>query len=116
MSALRLSAELQSSAPIFAALGDKTRAQLVARLCAGKPLSITQLSAGTRVTRQAVTRHLHVLAGAGIVRGSRRGREQLWELSPPQLLAARRCLDLISRQWDEALSRLKSLVEKDDSA
>ena len=111
----RLSAELESSAPIFAALGDKTRAQLVARLCAGEPLSITQLSSGTRVTRQAVTKHLHVLAGAGLVQGSRHGREQLWQLRPQQLREARRCLGLISRQWDDALSRLKALVEQEGS-
>jgi DNA-binding transcriptional ArsR family regulator len=111
MSANRLNSELTNSAPIFAALGDRTRLRLVARLCDGEPLSITQLASGAQVTRQAITKHLHVLEGAGLVRGVRQGREQLWELQPGQLLAARRHLDLISRQWDEALARFKAALE-----
>jgi DNA-binding transcriptional ArsR family regulator len=111
MSAKRLNAELLGSAPVFAALGDETRLRLVARLCAGEPLSITQLAAGTGVTRQAITKHLHVLAGAGLIRGNREGRERHWQLEPRQLLEARRCLDIVSRQWDEALDRLKGLLE-----
>ncbi len=106
-----LNSELPSPAPIFAALGDRTRLHLVARLCAGEPQSITQLAAGSQVTRQAITKHLHVLEGAGLVQGFRQGREQLWELKPEQLLAARRHLDLISRHWDEALDRLKAALE-----
>ena len=52
---------------IFAALGDEKRLALVGRLCAEGPLSISQLTAGSAVTRQAITKHLTVLAGAGIV-------------------------------------------------
>jgi DNA-binding transcriptional ArsR family regulator len=111
MSAPTLSHDLQSAVPVFAALGDGTRARLVIRLSSGQPQSITQLSTGARVTRQAVTKHLHVLAGAGLVRGTRRGREQLWQLSPKQLLDASHCLERISRQWDDALARLKLFVE-----
>jgi DNA-binding transcriptional ArsR family regulator len=106
-----LSAEIRSSAPVFAALGDETRLRLVARLCAGEPQSITQLAAGAQVTRQAITKHLHVLADARVVTGFRRGREQLWELNTRQLAEARHCLDLISRQWGDALARLKAAVE-----
>lgn len=112
MLANRLNTELRDSAPVFAALGDPTRLRLVARLSGGEPLSITQLASGARVTRQAITKHLHVLADAGLVQGIRQGREQLWELTPQQFLAARRCLDLISTQWDNALARLKAAVEK----
>ncbi len=104
-------AALEGSAPIFAALGDETRLALVARLGAGGPMSIARLTAGTDVTRQAVTKHLHVLADAGLVRGSRRGRERVWELEPRRLEEARRRLALVSEQWDEALARLKSSVE-----
>jgi len=100
-----------ASAPVFAALGDETRLRLVARLGAHGPLSIARLTAGTDVTRQAVTKHLRVLEGAGLARGTRQGRERLWALEPEQLQEARRCLDLISRQWDEALGRLKAFVE-----
>ena len=101
------------AAPVFAALGDQTRLRLVARLGAEGPLSIAQLTAGTRVTRQAVTKHLRVLAGAGLARGVRQGREQRWELRPRQLFEARRSLELISQRWDEALERLRGLVESD---
>jgi DNA-binding transcriptional ArsR family regulator len=102
---------LKSSAPIFAALGDETRLRLVARLCTDGPMSISRLTDGAGVTRQAITKHLHVLAEAGVVRSLRHGRESIWELEPRQLEEARRCLDLISQQWDESLGRLKRLVE-----
>jgi DNA-binding transcriptional ArsR family regulator len=99
------------SAPVFAALGDATRLHLVAQLCDGGPQSIAKLTAGTRVTRQAITKHLHVLASAGLVHASRAGREQLWALEPRPLADASRALDAISRRWDDALARLKAFVE-----
>jgi DNA-binding transcriptional ArsR family regulator len=102
---------LKTSAPVFAALGDETRLKLVARLCSGGPLSITQLTAGSRVTRQAVTKHLVVLANAGLVRSTRRGRERLWRLELARVAETRRYLDLISAQWDQALDRLKRSLE-----
>ena len=76
------------AAPVFAALGDETRLRLVARLSSEGPLSITQLTRGGQVTRQAVTKHLHVLADAGVARSRRRGRERIWELEPEALLDA----------------------------
>jgi DNA-binding transcriptional ArsR family regulator len=103
---------LGASAPIFAALGDETRLRLVARLCDEGPRSITQLTAGFDVTRQAISKHLRVMADAGLVRPSWHGRESLWELRPERLADARRSLDAISRQWDSALERLKKLVEE----
>jgi len=84
----------------------------VSRLCAGGPMSIARLTAGTHVTRQAVTKHLRVLADAGLVRGRRRGRQSLWVLEPRRLEAARRYLDLISKRWDDTLGRLKAAVEE----
>ncbi len=113
MSEARLSPELAESVRVFAALGDETRLHLVKRLARGNALSITQLAAGSPLTRQAITKHLHVLAGARIVQGFRHGREQLWELNPRQLASARHSLELIARQWDSALSRLKASVEED---
>ena len=107
----RIHASLQQAAPVFAALGDPTRLRLVAALCAGGALSIAQLTAGTAVTRQAVTRHLETLAAAGLVRDVRQGRERLWEFEPARIDEARRSLDAIAQQWDAALQRLKSLVE-----
>jgi DNA-binding transcriptional ArsR family regulator len=102
----------KGSAPLFAALGDETRLSVVSRLCARGPASIARLAAGAGVTRQAITKHLHVLARAGVVRGARHGREHVWELAPEQLAEARRYLDSVSQQWDDALSRLKAFVER----
>jgi DNA-binding transcriptional ArsR family regulator len=104
-------AKVTGAAPVFAALGDATRLRLVARLSGDGPLSITSLSEGAGVTRQAVTKHLLTLADAGLVRDSRRGRERIWELEPRRLERARRALDEISAQWDAAIGRLKAFVE-----
>ena len=103
--------DLIATAPVFAALGDPTRLALVDRLSTAGALSIAGLTAGSPLTRQASTKHLHVLAGAGLVHDVRRGREHLWEPDPDKLRQARRSLDQISRQWDDALARLKSFVE-----
>jgi DNA-binding transcriptional ArsR family regulator len=100
------------AAPLFAALGDEIRLGLVVRLGAGGPMSIARLSAGSSVTRQAITKHLEVLAGAGLVRGTRRGRERVWALEPRRLDDARAYLDRVSRSWDEALGRLAAFVER----
>ena len=103
---------LRGSAPVFAALGDENRLRLVSKLCARGPLSIADLSKGERITRQAVTKHLHALAEAGLARGLRRGREQVWQLEPRRLEAARGYLDQISNHWDRALDRLRAMVER----
>jgi DNA-binding transcriptional ArsR family regulator len=106
-------ASLTQSAPVFAALGDQTRLRLVARLGSEGPLSVSRLTEGTDVTRQAVAKHLRVLADAGLARGVRRGRERLWQLEAARLEEARRSLERISQRWDEALLRLKAVVEED---
>jgi DNA-binding transcriptional ArsR family regulator len=100
-----------SSAPIFAALGDATRLRIIAILCAGGALSISQLTEGSAITRQAVTKHLQVLAEAGLVHDIKVGRERRWQFEPTELEIARRALDQIAAQWDQALARLKRLVE-----
>lgn len=99
-------------APVFFALGDKTRLQLIAALCVGGVFSIAQLTANTALTRQAVTKHLQVLADAGLVKDLKIGRERLWQFEPQQLDEARRTLELIARQWDQALGRFKLAMEK----
>jgi DNA-binding transcriptional ArsR family regulator len=104
-------AKLIEAAPVFAALGDATRLRLVSRLCVDGPLSIARLSEGAGVTRQAITKHLHALAHAGLVQDNRRGRERIWELEPRRLERARRCLEQIADQWDAAIGRLKAFVE-----
>jgi DNA-binding transcriptional ArsR family regulator len=106
-----LCTSLKKVSPIFAALGDETRLRLIAALCAGGALSIAQLTAGTAITRQAVTKHLHVLAQAGLVHDVKRGRERRWAFEPSKVEQARRSLEAISRQWDQKLARLKAYVE-----
>jgi DNA-binding transcriptional ArsR family regulator len=99
------------AAPVFAALGDEVRLRLVARLGTDGPLSIARLTAGTRVTRQGITKHLQVLAGAGLAHSIRHGRERVWQLDRRSLDEARGYLDHLSQQWDDALARLKNTVE-----
>jgi DNA-binding transcriptional ArsR family regulator len=118
MSARRRNADgravaLAHSAPVFAALGDETRVRLVARLSSEGPLPIVRLTDGTDLTRQAVTKHLRVLEGAGLARRVRQGRVCLWRLEAARLDEARRSLDLIAQRWDEALMRMKAAVEAD---
>ena len=96
---------------MFAALGDPTRLKLVAVLCAGGAFSIAQLTANTDISRQGVTKHLQVLADAGVVRDVKQGRERLWQLEPGQIEEARRTLEVIGREWEVALAKLKSFVE-----
>ncbi len=96
---------------LFAALGDKTRLALVAQLCSGQPSSIVQLTASSRITRQAITKHLRVLQRAGLVHSVRAGRESRYSLDPRAIAEMQEYLDLVSRQWDQALARLKSFVE-----
>jgi DNA-binding transcriptional ArsR family regulator len=105
-------ATFREAAPVFAALGETTRLSIVARLCAQGPLSIARLSEGSGVTRQAITKHLETLALAGLVHGTRAGRERIWELETRRLEKARRCLDQIADQWDSAIARLQAFVEK----
>jgi DNA-binding transcriptional ArsR family regulator len=83
----------------------------VFRLCDGGPLSIARLTEGSSVTRQAITKHLRVMEGSGLVRSTRHGRESVWQLDQRRLEDARRYLDTISKQWDDALLRLREFVE-----
>lgn len=105
-------ARQKGRAEIFAALGDRTRLTLMTQLADGQARSISQLTEGTKLTRQAVTKHLRVLEGAGIVQSIRRGRESQFEFSPDSTREARDYLDQVSLQWDQALMRLKEFVEK----
>ena len=104
--------ELFDFAPLFAALGDEIRLRLVVRLCEQGSASISKLTTGSGVTRQAITKHLRVMQNSGLVRSTRRGRERLWQLNLQRLQEARRYLDLISKQWDDALARLQKFVEE----
>jgi DNA-binding transcriptional ArsR family regulator len=98
-------------AQVFFAMGDKTRLRIITALCVGGAFSISQLTSNTQITRQAVTKHLQVLAEAGLVKDLKVGRERLWQFDPTQLEAARRSLEIIGQQWEQALSKLKAFVE-----
>lgn len=106
-----MTARRPAHAPVFAALGDETRLLLVAKLAQGEPRSISQLTAGSKLTRQAITKHLRVLEGVKIVHSVRTGRESLFEFDPKPIDNIKKYLDLVSEQWDQTLSRLKSFVE-----
>ncbi len=98
---------------MFAALGDETRLSLLARLCDGQRYSIAELTEGTRLTRQAVTKHLRVLERVRIVYGTHEGRESLFQFNPQPLIEMKEYLERVSKQWDSTLARLKSFVETD---
>ncbi|MGH6812123.1 MAG: ArsR/SmtB family transcription factor [Methylocella sp.] len=98
-------------APVFAALGDETRLSLVAKLCGGQRQSISRLTDGSNLTRQAITKHLRALESAGVVRSVRLGRERLFEFEPKPIEEIKTYLDLVSEQWGQALAKLKSFVE-----
>ena len=104
-------AQAGASALLFAALGDETRLKLVARLSEHGPMSISALTAGSNITRQAIAKHLRVMETARLVRGVRQGRESIWELDHRRLEDARRYLALISQQWDDALARLRDFLK-----
>jgi DNA-binding transcriptional ArsR family regulator len=106
-----IAAKRRPRAQLFAALGDQTRLSLVARLCAGQPYSISQLTRRSKLTRQAITKHLRILERAGIVHSVRAGRESRFQFDPQPMDEIKRYLDFVSQQWDHALSRLKSFVE-----
>lgn len=101
----------EDAATLFAALGDGTRLGLLRRLGEGEAQSIARLSQGTGLTRQAVTKHLHVLEQAGLVACARSGRESLYSLEPAGLGTARAYLDGVSAHWEATLMRLKDFVE-----
>jgi DNA-binding transcriptional ArsR family regulator len=101
----------KAQASVFAALGDETRLSLVAQLSVGQPCSISRLTGGSKLTRQAITKHLRVLESAGIVHGAHAGREKLFVFDPRPMEESKKYLDLVSEQWDRALARLKSFVE-----
>jgi DNA-binding transcriptional ArsR family regulator len=106
-----MAAKSRAPAPLFAALGDETRLLLVAKLSRGQPYSISQLTKGSKLTRQAITKHLRALERVGIVHSVRAGRESLFEFDSQPIEGVKEYLDLVSEQWDQALARLKAFVE-----
>ena len=106
-----MAAKGRTKAPVFAALGDETRLALVAKLSGGHPRSISQLTKGSKLTRQAITKHLRVLESVGIVHSVHAGRESVFEFDPTPIEEMKEYLDFVSEQWDQALVRLKSFID-----
>jgi DNA-binding transcriptional ArsR family regulator len=107
------SLKIEKQAHVFAALGDPTRLSLVIKLNDGEAHSISSLASNARITRQAISKHLSVLEKVGIVSNSKAGRESLYELNPRPLKSLQEYLEVISSQWEEALSNLKDFVENE---
>jgi DNA-binding transcriptional ArsR family regulator len=113
MSKRHVDRAVAGAALLFAALGDGTRLGILQRLSRGGPASISLLADDFDTTRQGVTKHLQVLAAAGLIEGERRGREHVWAMNPARLVEAQQHLDLLARGWDDALARLKAHVENE---
>src|SRR5882757_2588998 len=96
-----MAAKKRAHAPVFSALGDETRLSLVAKLCGGQLHSISQLTEGSKLTRQAITKHLRVLERVGIVYSVRTGRENRFEFDPEPIEGIKEYLDFVSKQWDQ---------------
>jgi len=110
---LKRPSSARAKAAIFAALGDETRLSLLSRLCNGQRYSIAELTEGTKLTRQAVTKHLRVLERVRIVHGTREGRQSLFQFDPHPVIEMKEYLEMVSKEWDIALARLKSFAESD---
>jgi DNA-binding transcriptional ArsR family regulator len=107
----RADRRIAAAALLFAALGDPTRLALLDRLSHGGPASIVALAGRFALTRQAISKHLQVLAAAGVIEGRREGRTHVWAINPGRLAQAQQHLATIAAGWDGALARLKALVE-----
>jgi DNA-binding transcriptional ArsR family regulator len=101
---------------VFDALGDATRRDVFSTVASSGPLTATQLAAGLPVTRQAVAKHLGVLADAGLVTAARAGRERRYEAVPGALDDARAWMDDVGRQWDRRLAALRRIAAGADDA
>lgn len=97
---------------VFDALGDPTRRRLFDVVAAAGPITATELAGDLPVTRQAVSKHLRVLADAGLVAASRSGRENRYEVVPAALDDARTWLDTVGRRWDDRLAALQRHLER----
>jgi DNA-binding transcriptional ArsR family regulator len=105
------SATLDGAAPLFDALGDPTRLRIFTRLCDGGPSSTSQVMQVIPVSRQAVSKHLSMLEGVGLVRSRKHGRERIWTVQTQPLVQASDYLDQLSNRWDQAIERLRAFVE-----
>jgi len=98
---------------VFAAVADSTRRGLLERLREGKSLSLNELAGQLPISRQAVTKHLRVLEGAGLIEHEWRGRERLHRLKPEPLQQLDDWLAPYAAAWDRRLARLSRHLKED---
>jgi DNA-binding transcriptional ArsR family regulator len=93
--------------PVFAALADRTRREVLQAIAARGTATATELASELPVTRQAVAKHLAVLAGAGLVAGRREGRETRYRPTPAPLGEAIGWMATVGAEWDDRLAALQ---------
>jgi DNA-binding transcriptional ArsR family regulator len=96
---------------LWTAVGDPTRRRVLDLLLDRGEASATTLAGELPVTRQAVVKHLAVLDRAGLVEGTRQGREVRYAVRPQRLVAATRSMAQVAAEWDARLAAIKHIAE-----
>ena len=104
-----------TDAPVFAALADPMRRNLLVNLAEHGPKTATQLAEEYPITRQGILKHLNVLENAGLVAVHQRGRDKRYTLTPEPLSELEQWLTAITNKWDERLLRLKTMIESEEA-
>ena len=101
---------------VFAALADPTRRAILAALASGGPATATDLASHLPITRQAIAKHLTLLAGAGLVRPEPGERRRVrYRLRPAPMRVAQQFLAALARDWDGALGALRAHLDDEAS-
>lgn len=104
---------LTKEMPVFVALADPMRRNLLVHLAEHSPKTATQLAAFYPITRQGILKHLTVLEEAGLVEVHQQGRDKRYSLTPEPLSELEQWLKDLTAKWDERLTRLKTMLEKE---
>ncbi|WP_031160351.1 ArsR/SmtB family transcription factor [Streptosporangium roseum] len=103
---------VEAADSVLVALADPTRRQLLDLLAAQGEATATTLAGRLPVSRQAVVKHLAVLDAAGLVSGSRVGREVRYAVRPAALDATARWMAALAADWDRRLANIKRVAEE----
>lgn len=102
-----------NNAPIFAALADPMRRELLINLAENSPKTVTQLAREYPITRQGILKHLHILRDAGLVAVHQQGRDKRYSLTPEPLDELEHWIKELNSKWNERLARLKAFIENE---